>query len=434
MTREQVAKPEVERYVLGIALLDPAALDEIAAALRPDDFAIDANARTFAAILALREQGAPVENVALAEELDRRGDLDRVGGVGYVASLSDGSVSIDPSHYVETLRGYSRRRKVAAWAAQLQRVSLDPEATAADLDSALERPDGDSGSTRSIQAFGGVVRARLGEVERLASSPPGEAVGFATDLADLDHATTGIRPGELWIIGAIPGTGKTALLGQIAHANASGGVGVGVCSLEMSADSLADRFAALATGIHLRKFREPRLLTPTEHANLIEARDALAALPLAIDDTPGMALGELRARARLMQRRHGVRLILVDYLQLVKGPGEARREQVGAVARGLKDLARELGVGVVAASQLARPQRGGPATPTMLDLKESGEIEAAADVVLLIHRPFILSQRPEDRGDERIIIGKNRHGTVGGFDVVFDGAHCRFRAADRRAA
>jgi replicative DNA helicase len=205
-------------------------------------------------------------------------------------------------------------------------------------------------------------------------------------------------------------------------------------SLEMSASSLVDRVAALDLGIHLRKFREPRLLMPAERANLIEARDRLETLPLVIDETAGLSLATLKARARLMKRRHGVGLIVVDYLQLVRGEGDSHRERVGDVARGLKNLAKELGVGVVAASQLARPPKGVVSAPTMLDLKESGEIEAAADVVLLIHRPGVLTQRPEDAEEDRIILGKNRHGPVGAVPVVFDGAHARFLPRDTRRA
>ncbi len=430
---DAVGNADVEQRVLGMALIDEATMDEAAAALQPADFVLDRHQRIWRAMLGLRESGAPVEQVSVVFELERLGELERVGGVSGVAMLTDGQVSIDPTHYIELVRGYSHRRKLNAYAIRLQQVVLDPEATAEDVAVALELPVDDDRAGRALRSFAEVAGARLDEVLRLSDAEPGEAAGHPTGLANLDHLTTGLRAGELWVIGAVPGAGKTAWMGQVVDACISRGVGVGVFSLEMSGAGLADRLMSLRTGIHLRRFRVPRALTVVDKQLIVDAREGLAALPLTIDDTPGLPLAVLRARARLMQRRQpGLGLVVVDYLQLVHGPGDVRREQVAAVARGLKDLARELGVVVVAASQLARPPKGVEVkAPSMLDLKESGEIEAAADVVLL-HRPFVLTHRESDRGSEQIIIAKNRHGVIGSVDVVFDAGHCRFVPGSQR--
>ena len=216
------------------------------------------------------------------------------------------------------------------------------------------------------------------------------------------------------------------MLAQIALTNAKLGHAMGIFSLEMSSKGLVDRVLAMESGIHLMKLRDPRLLTRDDLEQLDDGIHRLQDTPIYFDETAGLALSALRARARLMVRKHGCQLIFVDFLQLVEAEGDSRRERVAAVARGLKNLAKELQIGVVVASQLARPQRGTAQLPTMLDLKESGDIEAAADTILLIHRPYVLSHKEADRAKNQIIIGKQRNGPIGNIPVVFDEAHTRF--------
>ncbi len=212
------------------------------------------------------------------------------------------------------------------------------------------------------------------------------------------------------------------------------GRAVGVFSLEMSTASLVDRILSLNAGIAPRKLRDPRLMNVSDRQTLAEAEDRLADFPLVVDDTPGLTLAALRGRARLMQRRHGIELIVVDYLQLVVGPGDSTRDRVGAVARGLKNLAKELDVAVLACSQLSRPPKGTVQPPTMLDLKESGEIEAAADTILLLHRPWLLTRNLDDRSRESLIVGKQRHGPVGSIPITFDETRIAIVPRAREAA
>ena len=359
MTIEKVANFEAEAWVLGAALLHRGAapMDQVAASLKPQDFASERNQILFRAMLALSSSNSPIDAVTLIEALEGTGELDKVS-IAYVASLTDGFPDIDITRHIAIVKRYSRRRRYARWSHRLYLSCLDPESTDEDLAAALEQPDDVEEYRDPLRPFGVSLADRRRDIERLADSP-GEAAGLRTTLPALDRATGGIRATELWVVGAIPGAGKTALLGQMAHGNAAiGGTPVGVFSLEMSEGSLVDRILALDLGISPRKLRDPRLLTTTDRQDICDAEGRLAGLPIVTDETPGLTLAALRGRARLMRRRHAVELIVVDYLQLVVGPGDSTRDRVGAVARGLKNLAKELNVGILAASQLRATGEG----------------------------------------------------------------------------
>jgi len=249
-------------------------------------------------------------------------------------------------------------------------------------------------------------------------------IGLPTGISELDQATTGVRPGELWVIGAMSGRGKTALGAQIALANGSKGNPVVFFSLEMTRDELGDRFLCNESTVSAARIRNPSFIDNDEWRELAECAGRLAEWPLFIDDSPSLTIQALLARARLCIRRFGCRLVIVDYLRLIKAPGRELREQVGNATDALRQLAKSEQVGVVALSQLARPRdRNINARPTMLGLKESGDIEAHAHVILLIHMP---AKKGEPSGDDQIIIGKNRHGPMGAIDVTSSKERLKF--------
>jgi replicative DNA helicase len=246
-------------------------------------------------------------------------------------------------------------------------------------------------------------------------------IGLTTGIADLDGATTGIRPGELWVIGAMPGRGKTVLGAQIALANVSSGHPVAFFSLEMSRADLAERFLSSRSSVSASKVRNPSYIDSNDWRELANCIENLSELDLYVDDSSSLSIQSLIARARLLVRRKGCRLIVVDYLRLVQAPGREIREQVSNATDALRQFAKTEGVGVIALSQLARPRdRNLNSRPTVLGLKESGDVEAHAHVVLLIHMP---SKSGEPTGMDEIIIGKNRHGPIGAIDVTFNTAH-----------
>jgi replicative DNA helicase len=249
-------------------------------------------------------------------------------------------------------------------------------------------------------------------------------IGLPTGISDLDQATTGIRPGELWVIGAMSGRGKTALGAQIAIANSAKGNAVAFFSLEMTREEVGDRFLCNESTVSASRIRNPSFIENDQWRELVNCAGKLAELPLFVDDSPSLTIQALLARARLCIRRFGCRLVVVDYLRLIKAPGRELREQVGNATDALRQLAKSEHVGVVALSQLARPRdRNINARPTMLGLKASGDIEAHAHVILLIHMP---GKNGEPTGKDQIIVGKNRHGPMGAIDVTFSKERLKF--------
>ena len=261
----------------------------------------------------------------------------------------------------------------------------------------------------------------LRELEAQANS--GGLVGLPTGLEPLDVVTGGLRPGELVVIGALPSAGKTAFAGQIVAANAEAGHPVGVFSLEMSRWDLGRRFLSSVTSVSASKIRHPGHIAKEDWVALAQGAAEICDWPVWFDDSGSITVTELLARARLFITRKKVRLIVVDYLQLVRAEGRDIRERVGNVADALRQLAKAERVPVVLLSQLRRPQNVND-VPTMIDLKESGDIEAHAHVVLLLHTPTGSDGRPT--GEDTIIVGKNRNGAKGPVPVTFSAHKLRF--------
>jgi replicative DNA helicase len=251
-----------------------------------------------------------------------------------------------------------------------------------------------------------------------------ELVGFSTGIVTVDEVTAGIRPGELWIYGALPGRGKTAMGTQSALENAQRGTPVAFFSLEMTTDELAGRLLCHQSSVSASCIRNPRYIRDQQWRDLEAQVRNIGELPLYIDDSPAPTIQELTARARLYIRRFGCRLLVIDYLRLVDAPGKELRERLANIVDALRQLAKSEQVGVVGLSQLSRPRDGDlNARPNMLQLKESGDIEAHAHVVLLSYMP---TKNDEPTGEEEILIGKNRHGPMGSIPVTFDRMRLKF--------
>ena len=422
------ANVEAERSILGAILLDNRAFYDASEHLRPEDFSLDSHRRIYSRMLDLSEQSRPIDIITLVDELDRKKDLQAIGDVGYVSSLLDGvpdRPSID--HYVHIVRDKAILRglisaandaiaKASEQADPADEILNDAEAAVFAL-SEKRIGKGFTPIKDTIRASGG-IDAFMQRGQRI--------TGLATHYDDLDEMTSGLQKSDLVILAARPSMGKTSFAMNIAeNAAIDDKKIVGIFSLEMSSEALLHRLLSSRAIIDAHKLRTGSLWKDDKE-KLLRAAAELAEAPLFIDDTAGIGLTEMRAKARRLKQQQGrLDLVVVDYLQLMSGGSkrfENRTQEVSAISRGLKALAKELEVPVVALSQLSRApeSRGGDHRPQLSDLRESGSIEQDADVVMFIFREEIYKQDdPELKGRAEIIVAKQRNGPIGKFHLAF---------------
>jgi len=436
------ANVEAERSILGAILLDNLAYNQAAEHLKPEDFSLDSHRRIYSRMVDLAESSRPIDMITLVEELDRKKELQAIGDVGYVSGLVDG-VPDRPSieHYIKIVRDKALLRGlIGAANSAIARASeqSDPaEDILNDAEAAIFRLS----EKRIGRGFLGVleiVRDKHDSADEYLNSflQRGKRItGLATHYSDLDEMTSGLQAADLIIVAARPSMGKTAFAMNIAeNAAIKEKKVVGVFSLEMSRDALLQRLLCSTALVDSHKFRTGSLWK--DDVNKIRhAMGQLAEAPIFIDDTPGIALSEMRAKARrLMQSQGRLDLIVVDYLQLMSGGGkryENRTQEVSAISRGLKALAKELSVPLIALSQLSRApeSRGGDHRPQLADLRESGSIEQDADVVAFIFREEVYKQDdPELQGRAELIIAKQRNGPTGKVNLAFLKNSTRFES------
>jgi replicative DNA helicase len=428
----RVGEPGIrtEQALLASMLEYPEAYYQAAAmGLRPEHFSDPENRLVFRTILQLAERHEPITFESVVQQLAKVPESDKI--IAVVGDLAN------PLHlprknvewHIKQLQDASRRsRFIAACQAAIAGAGEQNVTTSECMENLQQhllelQADAMSYQTTKLSDF---LPQVLRNLEDRASHKG--LIGLPTGIRDLDEATTGIRPGELWVIGAMSGRGKTALGAQVALANVSSGNSVAFFSLEMTREELGDRFLCNESTVPASRIRNPSFITGEQWREIAECSARLAEWNLFVDDSSCLTVQALIARARLLIRRFGCKLVVVDYLRLIRAPGRELREQVGNVADALRQLAKSEHVGVIALSQLARPKdRNINSRPTMLGLKESGDIEAHAHVVLLIHSP---AKKGEPTGEDEIIIGKNRHGPIGGIDVTFSRDRLKFLCRD----
>ncbi|RTI47278.1 replicative DNA helicase [Thermus scotoductus] len=373
---------EAEQSVLGAILLDSDVLDELEGLLpSPEAFYAEAHRKIYAAMQTLRSQGKPVDLVTLAEELSRRGELEALGGVSYLVQLSEATpTAAYAEHYARIVAEKWTLRKLIQAAGEAMRLAYE-EAGSLDeildtagkkiLEVALTQTETEARSIREL------VHETFEHIEALFQNK-GEVSGVRTGFKELDQLIGTLAPGSLNIIAARPAMGKTAFALTIAqHAALKEGIGVGIYSLEMPASQLTLRLMCSEARIDMNRVRLGQL-TDRDFSRLVDVAGRLSEAPIYIDDTPDLTLMELRARARRLRSQYEVGLLIIDYLQLMSGPGagkqgENRQQEIAAISRGLKALARELNVPVIALSQLSRAVEARPnKRPMLSDLRESG--------------------------------------------------------------
>ncbi len=430
---------EAEQAVLGAMLLDQDAALRAAELVDDSMFYREAHRRLFRAMLALTEQRTVIDHITLRDELMRRGDLDGAGGLEYLAELVDAvPTAANLEFHAKIVKDKAILRRLIEGATAIVTEAYDGRATANELlDSAesrifqISQQRGDEGFTRIKE----MLWPTMERIETLQKS--GKAItGVPSGFAELDEMTTGFQPNDLVIVAARPSMGKTAFCLNIATHAAVEGHGVAVFSLEMSKESLVQRMLTAEARVNSQAVRRGEL-KDFDFTRLARAAGILQSCPVWIDDTPALTLLEMRSKARRLKVENDVKLIIVDYLQLMRSPehSENRVQEISDISRSLKALARELEVPVMALSQLSRAseQRGGERKPILSDLRDSGAIEQDADVVLFIHRPEMYAREDADgnsnEGIAEVIVAKHRNGPTGTLDLYF---HKQFTRFDNR--
>jgi replicative DNA helicase len=416
------ANVEAERSVLGAILLDSKAYDEAAAhGLNASEFSLDSHRRIYSRIVELAESSRPIDTITLVEELDRHNELGTVGDVGYVSGLMDG-VPDRPSikHYLKIVREKAAQRKlVHACNATIGAIgdgSSSQEAIEGLGERILQIETGsDDAPAQRVVSFSDQV---YNEWEKLADGS-GDLIGLTTSLDCLDLATTGIRKGELWLIGGRTGDGKTALGLQIAASSCCKEIPVGMFSIEMAKGDLLQRLWSHEGKIPFQCIRYPRRLEPEMRKRIQRAMGDVGQWPLFVVEDSSLSIQRLVAKARLLIRQEKVQLLIVDYVQLISAPAKDEKERLTKVSNALRALAKDTGVPVVAISQLSRPKDGSlNARPNKFHLKESGSQENDSHVIILTYRP--VDEYGQPNGEDELIIAKQRHGPVSNERVYFD--------------
>ena len=442
------ANIDAEKTILGAILLDNAAHSEAAEKLESDDFSLDSHRRIFLRMTELMNAQRAVDIVTLANELSRYKEIESVGGVAYLASLTEG-LPLRPviEDYIRIVKDKSLLRRLMLICSSAIARAADQSETALEVLGSAEQAlleVGEKGITSGLQPLDQIVSESFGSIDNLYKQSR-EVTGLATEFIELDRMTSGLQKGELIIIAARPSMGKTALAINIAeNAAIKSKAIVAVFSLEMSKESLLRRMLASQAWVDQRKL-QTGFLGREDHQKLQNALEQLIESRLFIDDTAGISLAEMRAKARrLKQTAGGLDLVVVDYLQLMSAtlPSaggkryENRTQEVSAISRGLKALAKELHVPVVALSQLSRAseRRGDDKRPMLSDLRESGSIEQDADVVAFIHREAYYNRDEEmseaERAKSEILISKQRNGPTGTVHLNFISRFTRFDNPD----
>ena len=416
---------EAERCVLGSILIHNAAFNSAAELLDADDFFRDAHRRVFDRMVDLNERGEAIDLVTLKDELGRAGDLDAVGGPAYVAGLVDGVPrSTHVEHYARIVKEKATLRNLIFSANQILDTAYSGEDEA---DTVLDRAEQAIFSIADDKVHDGFVPLRdlvpgtFEAIEKI-QGHTGHVTGVPTGFPDLDEMTQGFQPSDLIIVAARPSMGKTSLVLNIAqHLGVKTKMTVGFFSLEMSKEQLFMRMLTGEAKVDSHKFRGG-FLGERDYGELASALERLSEAKVFIDDSASIGVLEMRAKARRLKSEHGLDMIVVDYLQLMQGRGrfDNRTQELAAISRSLKGLAKELNVPVVALSQLSRaPESRSDRRPQLSDLRESGALEQDADVVLFIFREEVYDDKPELEGLAEIIVGKQRNGPTGVVKLAF---------------
>ena len=415
-----------EASVLGAILIDPEAFYQVVDQIRPASFYDPAHQLIFQAMMELYDHRAPIDVVTVTNQLKKTKHLSGIGGSAKVAELSNQvSTSANVSHYAQLVAETYLRRSMISAAAELTQLAFDETQETPDIIDSSEQKIFALSEQRQYRAFIPLRESLAESFERLdeLQKSGSDLRGLSTGLQDMDRLLAGLQRSNLIILAARPGMGKTALALNIAqHAAVKDRRKVGIFSLEMSREELVDRLLVAQADIDAWKLKTGRL-DQQDFLKISDAMGVLAEAAIFIDDTPGLSIFEMRTKARRLAMEHQVDLLVVDYLQLSHGRTlDNRVQEVAEISQGLKNIARELRIPILAVSQLSRAvESRGEKVPQLSDLRESGSIEQDADVVM-----FLYLKDEDIRQNMKIKIAKHRNGPTGEIDLYFRGERMKF--------
>ncbi len=436
---------DVEEAVLGAMLIEPATIDEAMDSLTSACFYDKRHQMIFSAMTALVNEHAPIDIITVSTKLRESDSLEAVGGAAYLAGLSQKvGAAAHMEYYIRILKQKTIQRDLITASHDILKSSYDDSVQVDDLiDMAQTKVYAaiQNNVKKEVQDIGSIINTAMDDIQEMQGRTG--LNGVPSGFPSIDRITQGWQKSDLIILAARPSVGKTAFSLNLArNAAVDHHMPVAFFSLEMSAIQLAKRLMTSESGLSADKIKGGAKLESYEWEQLEVKLKNLIKAPLYIDDTPGIPVMEFRTKAKTLVKNKGVRLIVVDYLQLMQGPSELRgmREQeVAAISRTLKATAKELDVPIIALSQLSRnavQRSGGNGKPVLSDLRESGSIEQDADMVLFIHRPehVGLSENPEDKEVTQIIIAKHRNGETGEIPMLFKSEQVKFVELDEALA
>jgi replicative DNA helicase len=430
---------DAERSVLGAVLLNNSALDHLRElGLENPDFIHDAHQKIFEMACSLSDTGKPIDVVSITSAIRDRGWYDQIGGVNTLTSLYD-QVSFqiaNVGHYGRIVREKALQRRLIETCSEIMDEGLQGiENTDAYIDQSETKifEVSQNKVQRSFSALGEVIAENMTKVQELFVSGGAEVVGLPTGFTDFDKMTTGLHPGQVMILAARPGMGKTSwFISALLHGAVAAKSVTALFSLEMSKDELGFRFFSSISRIDSKRLKTGQL-SKEEFRRLMGAAEQLGGARVHIDDTPALTVMDIRGRCRrLKAKEKRLDLIVVDYLQLMRGPktssnGGSREQEISAISRGLKELAKELSVPIIALSQLSRNvESRTDKRPMLSDLRESGAIEQDADMVCFIYRDDYYNHDSNEKGIAELIIAKNRHGDQGTVKLAWMGQYTLF--------
>ncbi len=431
---------ESEQAVLGALLIDPDAMIQVGDVLKPDDFYADKHRLLFDAMLELYGRREPIDILSLSGKLDDKGQLQDIGGRAYLADLSARvPTSSNAGYYAKLVKQKATLRKLIRAGHNIVQLGVQEDQ---DVEKLLDQAEQTlfTVSQESLQQnyvpLHSILTDTFNRLDEMHKSE-GKLRGVSTGFRDLDNMLGGFQKSDLIILAARPSMGKTGLALDIARTIAvNQKVPVGIVSLEMGKDQLGDRLLCSEAGIDLWKMRTGKLQNDEDFSKIGRAMGALAEAPLFIDDSANANIMEVRTKARRLQMEHGVGILIIDYLQLMEGRsrnGDNRVQEIAEISRGLKSIARELNIPIIALSQLSRAvEAQNPPIPRLSHLRESGSIEQDADVVMFIYREDYYNKESERKHIADIIIAKHRNGPTGQVQLYFDVERASFRDLDKR--
>jgi replicative DNA helicase len=420
-----------EQCVLGGMMLSKDAIADVVEVLRGPDFYKPAHQAVYDAIIDLYGRGEPADAVTVAAELSKRGEIARIGGAPYLHTLiSSVPTAANAGYYAKIVQERAILRRLVEAGTRIVQLAY----STGDADDVVDQAQAEVYAVTERRAsedylrLSEIMEGALDEIDAI-NSRGGQLTGVPTGFADLDQLTNGLHPGQLVIVAGRPSLGKSALAVDFLRSAAiKHGLPSCIFSLEMSRNEITMRLLSAESRVPLHSMRSGTM-TDQDWTRLARRMGEVSSAPLFIDDSPNMSLMEIRAKCRRLKQRHDLRLVIVDYLQLMSSPRrvENRQQEVSEFSRSLKLLAKELDVPVVALSQLNRgPEQRADKKPQLSDLRESGSLEQDADVVILLHREDAYERESPRAGEADLIVAKHRNGPTATVTVAFQGHYSRF--------